>query len=94
MTDLCAMLDEAAYALVPGPVASTALATLLLDDAEALGALISGERVAAVALAADVRLDGDTVSGRADHVLGAEPGALLLLPAGTSGCWSTVPRRA
>ncbi|WP_235680623.1 acyl-CoA dehydrogenase [Mycolicibacterium confluentis] len=82
VTDLCAMLDEAAYALVPGPVASTALATLLLDDAEALGALISGERVAAVALAADVRLDGDTVSGRADHVLGAEPGALLLLPAG------------
>ncbi|OBF16485.1 acyl-CoA dehydrogenase [Mycobacterium sp. ACS4331] len=82
VTDLCAMLDEAAYALVPGPVASTALATLLLDDAEALEALMSGERVAAVALAADVRLDGDQVSGSADYVLGAVPGALLLLPAG------------
>ena len=30
--DLCAMVDEAAAALVPGPVATTALATLLLVD--------------------------------------------------------------
>ena len=31
VTDLCAMVDEAAAALVPGPVASSALATLVLD---------------------------------------------------------------
>ena len=30
--DLCAMVDEAAAALVPGPVATTALATLVIDD--------------------------------------------------------------
>ncbi len=32
VTDLCAMIDEAAAALVPGPVVTTALATLLLGD--------------------------------------------------------------
>ncbi len=30
--DLCAMVDEAAAALVPGPVATTALATLIVTD--------------------------------------------------------------
>src|SRR5689334_8082775 len=30
--DLCAMVDEAAAALVPGPVATTAVATLVITD--------------------------------------------------------------
>ena len=38
VAELCAMIDEAAAALVPGPVVSTALATLLIDDAETLRA--------------------------------------------------------
>jgi len=41
--DLCAMLDEAAAALVPGPVATTALATLVLTDETLLDGLASGE---------------------------------------------------
>ena len=32
VVDLCAMVEEAARALIPGPVATTALATLLVDD--------------------------------------------------------------
>ena len=44
------MIDEAAYALVPGPVATTALATLLLDDEQVLGELMSGEHSAGFAL--------------------------------------------
>ena len=31
--DLCAMVEEAAKALVPGPVATTALATLVVSEA-------------------------------------------------------------
>src|ERR1700758_5327640 len=31
--DLCAMVEEAAKALVPGPVATTALATLIISEA-------------------------------------------------------------
>jgi 3-oxochol-4-en-24-oyl-CoA dehydrogenase len=46
--DLCAMLDEAAAALVPGPVATTALATLVIDDSDVLDGLASGERTAGV----------------------------------------------
>ncbi|MDF2823594.1 MAG: acyl-CoA dehydrogenase, partial [Mycobacterium sp.] len=34
--DLCAMIDEAAAALVPGPVAPTAVATLVVEDATLL----------------------------------------------------------
>ena len=57
--DLCAMVDEAAAALVPGPVATTALATLLVEQSDVLELLITGERVAGVALSADVEFDGD-----------------------------------
>jgi 3-oxochol-4-en-24-oyl-CoA dehydrogenase len=82
--DLCAMVEEAAKALVPGPVATTALATLVVDDPETLAALASGERFAAVALEGDLDFDGETslVSGSVDLVLGAADDGLLLLPAG------------
>ena len=71
--DLCAMLEEAARALVPGPVATTALATLLLSadgHGDALEALISGSRTAGVALAAELRYDASSgrVSGSAPLV--------------------------
>ncbi|MGV0851202.1 acyl-CoA dehydrogenase [Mycolicibacterium phlei] len=83
VTDLCAMVDEAAAALVPGPVATTALATLVLDQPELLTALAAGERVAGVTLTAQLELADGTVSGTADYVLGADAGGvLLLLPAG------------
>ncbi len=82
--DLCAMVDEAAAALVPGPVATTALATLVIGGShgELLEALASGERTAGVASSADVRYDEGRVSGTAEYVLGADAGGVLLLPAG------------
>ncbi|SEH61357.1 Acyl-CoA dehydrogenase [Mycolicibacterium rutilum] len=80
--DLCAMVDEAAAALVPGPVATTALATLLVSDPGVLAALAAGERVAGVALTADLRLADGAVTGTADYVLGADAAGVLVLPAG------------
>ncbi|QFS93917.1 (R)-benzylsuccinyl-CoA dehydrogenase [Mycobacterium sp. THAF192] len=84
VADLCAMLDEAAAAMVPGPVASTAVATLVLSDshAELLEALASGERTAGVALSADLTYSDGRVSGTAEYVLGGSAGGVLLLPAG------------
>lgn len=80
--DLCAMVDEAAAALVPGPVATTALATLIVTDEAVLEALVSGERTAGAALNADLTLSGDKISGSAEYVLGADAAGVLLLPAG------------
>ena len=84
VVDLCAMLDEAAAAMVPGPVATTALATLVLSHSHAdlLEALATGQRTAAVALAADLNYADGRVSGTADFVLGGCAGAVVLLPAG------------
>lgn len=88
--DLCAMVDEAAKALVPGPVATTALATLVVEDPEPLGALMSGERVAGLALTGDVSLDAaaQRASGSLPWVLGADADGLLLVP--TDGRWLLV----
>ena len=82
--DLCAMVDEAAAALVPGPVATTAVATLVVPSshAELLEALASGERTAGLALSAELNSDGGRASGTAEFVLGADAGGVLLLPAG------------
>ncbi|MGB3486047.1 MAG: acyl-CoA dehydrogenase [Mycobacterium sp.] len=80
--DLCAMVDEAAAALIPGPLASTAVATLVVEDPALLEALAAGERSAGLALSADLDFDGRLVSGRADYVIGADTDSLLLLPAG------------
>lgn len=92
--DLCAMVDEAAAALVPGPVAPTALATLVVTDANLLDALAAGTRTAGVALRSDIVLDGNTAggseatggvctaSGTAEYVLGGLVDSVLLLPAG------------
>ena len=88
--DLCAMVEEAAKALVPGPVATTALATLVVTDPEVRGALASGERFAGLALDGDVQFDQETsrASGTVPWVLGAAPGGVLLLPA--DGNWLLV----
>ncbi len=85
--DLCAMVGEAAKALVPGPVATTALATLVVSDPELLGALASGERFAGLALEGDIEFDDATskASGTVAFALGVADGAVLLAPAG--GKW-------
>ncbi len=80
--DLCAMVEEAARALIPGPVATTAVATLVITDPEVLDALASGEATAGLALGGDLRKDGDQVSGTAEYALGADTSGVLLLPVG------------
>jgi 3-oxochol-4-en-24-oyl-CoA dehydrogenase len=84
--DLCAMLDEAAYAMVPGPVATTALATLVLGDGHdtQLGDLMSAQRSAGVALGGELSYDPSSgrVSGTLPTVLGAKPGEFVIAAAG------------
>ena len=82
--DLCAMVDEAAAAMVPGPIATTAVATLVIPSSHAdlLEALASGERTAGLALNADLAFGDGRASGTAAYVLGADPAGMLLLPAG------------
>jgi len=84
VADLCAMVDEAAAALVPGPVATTALATLVLDGSHAqlLEALASGERTAGITLTAELSYADGRVSGTAPYVLGADSAGVVLVPAG------------
>ncbi len=79
--DLCAMIDEAGAAMLPGPVPTTALATLLIGGShpELLESLASGARTAGVALSADLRHADGRVSGTADYVLGADRAGVLLL---------------
>jgi hypothetical protein len=92
--DLSAMVEEAAKALVPGPVATTALATLVVSDPQLLAALASGERTAGVALDGEVEFDEATsrASGTLPWVLGADADGLLLVPAG--GKWLLVDAAA
>ncbi|OBK19837.1 acyl-CoA dehydrogenase [Mycobacterium asiaticum] len=86
--DLCAMVEEAAKALVPGPVATTAVATLVVSDPDLLDALVSGGRFAGLALEGDVEFDGQRVSGTLPWALGAAAGGVLLVPA--DGKWLLV----
>src|SRR6202020_2673512 len=80
------MCEEAARALVPGPVATTALATLVVSDPQLREALAAGERTAGVALRSDVEFDATTsrASGTVPFVLGGVADGLLLVPAGDS----------
>src|ERR1700761_1276991 len=82
--DLSAMIEEAARALVPGPVATTALATLVVSDPQLRAALAAGERTAGVALRSDLEFDEAAahVSGTVPWVLGGVEGGLILVPAG------------
>ena len=80
--DLCVMVDEAAAALVPGPVATTALATLVITDEKVLDGLASGQRTAGVAMTSDISFDGATATGSAKFVLGGLVDGVLVLPAG------------
>jgi alkylation response protein AidB-like acyl-CoA dehydrogenase len=92
--DLSAMVEEAAKALVPGPVATTALATLVVSDPQLRAALASGERTAGVALDGDVEFDTSTsrASGTVPWVLGGVAEGLLLVPVG--GTWLLIDSAA
>jgi alkylation response protein AidB-like acyl-CoA dehydrogenase len=82
VADLCVMVDQAAAALVPGPVATTALATLVVSDEKLLEALTSGRRTAGVAVGSAIEFDGTTATGTAKFVLGGLVDGVLVLPAG------------
>ena len=92
IVDLCAMVEEAARALIPGPVATTALASLVVTDPALLQALSSGQITAGAALTAEVRADSGRVSGTADYVLGALATGLLLLPVYRGGGVPATPQ--
>ena len=80
--DLCAVVEEAGRALIPGPVAGTALATLVVTDPAVLQELSAGQLSAGFALEADLRDDSGRVSGSAEFVLGGQSSGVLLLPVG------------
>ena len=80
VADLCAMVEEAAHALIPGPVATTALATLVVTDPALLQGLSAGRRIVGTALDAELAEGDGRVSGSVDYVLGAESDGILLVP--------------
>lgn len=97
LLDLAVVLEETAYASLPGPYLATALTSAVLRHAVAAGAgasagplreLAAGDRTAAVALApgtltATPAEGGHRLDGTAPPVLTAQAVDLLLLPAAT-----------
>ncbi|MFH9237977.1 acyl-CoA dehydrogenase family protein [Streptomyces anulatus] len=98
LLDLAVVLEEAAYASLPGPYLATALTSAVLRHAMAAGAgalggplreLAAGERTAALALAPGTLIatpaeGGHRLDGAAPPVLTAGAADLLLLPAATA----------
>ncbi|MDG9684980.1 acyl-CoA dehydrogenase [Streptomyces sp. DH18] len=98
LLDLAVVLEEAAYASLPGPYLATTLTSAVLRHAMAAGAgalggplreLAGGERTAALALAPGTLIatpaeGGHRLDGTAPPVLTAGAADLLLLPAATA----------
>ena len=84
------MVEEAARALIPGPVATTALATLVIDDpgaARGAGFGPADRRRCAATPTCVTRTAG--VSGTVDHVLGADTAAACCCcRSAITSCWS------
>ncbi|SNS87690.1 Acyl-CoA dehydrogenase [Actinomadura meyerae] len=76
-------LEELGRVLAPGPYTPTVLASAILHAAGAdASGLADGSRTAAVALSGGLDVDGSTVSGTVQPVLGAPLADLFVLPAG------------
>ncbi|MFI0404908.1 acyl-CoA dehydrogenase [Actinomadura sp. 3N508] len=78
-------VEELGRAMAPGPYTPTVLASAILRSAGAeklLPGLADGSRKAAVGLSGSLDVDGSTVSGTVQPVLGAPLADLFLLPAG------------
>ncbi|MEU9807140.1 acyl-CoA dehydrogenase [Mycobacterium sp. NPDC050853] len=85
--DMIAMVDEAAASLVPGPVATSALAAVVLASdgtsrsvPELVEALAAGERTAGLALAGSLSVADGLASGVLPAVLGGTADGVLLAP--------------
>lgn len=81
--DMIVMVDEAAASLVPGPVATSALAAVVLapaGPAELVAALASGERTAGLALTGSLTVADGLASGVLPAVLGGTVDGVLLAP--------------
>ncbi|MEV4670390.1 acyl-CoA dehydrogenase [Actinomadura sp. NPDC049382] len=77
------VLEELGRVLAPGPYTPTVLASAILNAAGAdESGLADGSRTAAVALSGSLDVDGSTVSGTVQPVLGAPLADLFVLPAG------------
>ncbi|TYB48119.1 acyl-CoA dehydrogenase [Actinomadura chibensis] len=86
-------LEELGRALVPGPYTPTVLASAMLDACGALSlfpGLADGSHTAAVGLSGALEMNGSTVSGTVQPVLGAPFADLFLLRAGER--WVAVHR--
>ena len=78
-------LEELGRALVPGPYTPTVLASAVLHASglsKLPAGLADGSRTAAVGLSGRLELDGSTVSGTVEPVLGAPLADVFVLPAG------------
>ncbi|MFB4306121.1 acyl-CoA dehydrogenase [Actinomadura sp. GTD37] len=76
-------LEELGRVLAPGPYTPTVLASAILHACGAgVPGLADGTRTAAVALSGSLDVDGSTVSGVVQPVLGAPLADLFVLPAG------------
>jgi alkylation response protein AidB-like acyl-CoA dehydrogenase len=76
-------LEELGRVLAPGPYTPTVLASAVLHACGAdVSGLADGSRTAAVALSGNLDVDGSTVSGTVQPVLGAPLADVFVLPAG------------
>ncbi len=85
--DMIAMVQEAAASLVPGPVATSALAAVVLafdgvseSVQELVAALAAGERTAGLALVGNLTVADGLASGVLPAVLGGTADGVLLAP--------------
>ena len=83
VVDATVVAEELGRVLYPGPWRSTIAGAWLAAAAGADGAVPDGA-AAAVVLDGEVVLDGDTVSGTAEHVLGLPQADVALVRAGTT----------
>jgi alkylation response protein AidB-like acyl-CoA dehydrogenase len=87
--DAAVVIEESGRGLWPVPMLSSLVAVAALGGAsstELLQAVVAGDWRSAVVVAEDCKLSGTTLSGRADHVIGAT-GAEVLVVASDDGLY-------
>jgi alkylation response protein AidB-like acyl-CoA dehydrogenase len=89
LEELVVVIEETGRAVAPGPLVPTVIASSVLvaggDEAvqrRLIPGLVDGSTTAGVALDASVEVDGDTVSGECEAVLGGALAQLFVVPSG------------